>query len=88
MMPRKFSDETLDKAEQMRVEGEKWIVIEAVLGEGVKGAVYHRKHVGYIANFDEETETRAALMAWNGEGDKQSFLNGWKNRAKREKVFT
>jgi hypothetical protein len=87
MMARKFSSEVLDQAEEMRVKGEKWIVIEAILGEGVKGAVYHRKHVGYVAEYREPEEIQAALMAWNGLGDKQSFLDGWTNRAKREKVF-
>lgn len=87
MMARKFSDEAINEAEAMRVRGEKWIVIEAVLGDGIKGAVYHRKHVGYIAQYNEAEELQGALMAWDGLGDKQSFLAGWTNRAKREKVF-
>lgn len=86
-MTRKFSTEILDRAEELRIQGEKWTVIEATLGEGVKGAVYHRNHVGYIAKYDESKELKEALMAWNGLGDKQSFIDGWKNRAKREKVF-
>lgn len=87
-MPRKFPSETLDQAEALRVKGEKWIVIEAMLGEGIKNAVYHRQHSGYVAPYNEPQEVQAALMAWDGFGDRQSFIDGWTRRARREKVFT
>jgi hypothetical protein len=45
MMPRKFDDSDLDKAEELRRRGEKWTVVEALLGDGIKGACdYRRTH--------------------------------------------
>lgn len=43
MRPRKFHDSVRDEAERLRTKGEKWIVIEATLGEGVKGACDYRR---------------------------------------------
>lgn len=88
MMPRKFTDEDIQKANELRVKGEKWIVIEAMLGEGIKGACYYRDHFGYVIEFNDERETQLALAAWNGLGDKQSFVEGWKFRARRERSFS
>lgn len=87
MMPRKFTDAQLDQAEQMRDKGMRWIVIESCLGEGIKNAVHYRDHIGYIGTYNEEIETQQALSAWNGIGDRQSFIDGYKSRAKRERVF-
>jgi hypothetical protein len=86
MMPRKFTDEQLDKADAMHESGEKWEVIDLILGEGIKQACYYRKTRGYIGQYNESAEILAALSAWSGLGDKQSFIDGWKLRAKRERV--
>lgn len=88
MMPRKFTDEVIDQAESMRGKGMRWIVIEACLGEGIKQACYYRKTKGYVGSYNEDLEILNAVMAWNGEGDKQSFVDGWKLRAKRERTFS
>lgn len=40
MRPRKFDDSDLDKAEELRRRGEKWVVVEALLGDGIKNACY------------------------------------------------
>ncbi len=87
MMPRKYDDSDLDKAEELRRRGEKWVVVEALLGEGMKQACYYRKTKGYLGAYNESAEVMAAMSAWNGLGDKQSFIDGWKLRAKRERVF-
>lgn len=42
MTARKFCDEDLDKAEELRRRGEKWIVVEALLGDGIQAACTHR----------------------------------------------
>ena len=86
MMPRKFTDEQMAEADAMRAKGMRWIVIEACLGEGIKQACYYRDHSGYIGQYNESAEVTAALSAWSGLGDKQSFIDGWKLRAKRERV--
>lgn len=88
MMPRKFTDEEIQRANDLRARGEKWIVIEAMIGEGIKGACYYHDHAGHIAECNDERETQLALTAWNGLGDKQSFVDGWKLRAKRERNFS
>jgi hypothetical protein len=45
MMPRKFTDSELDEALALRAKGEKWIVVEAMLGDGIKNACdYRRTH--------------------------------------------
>lgn len=87
MMPRKFTDEQIIQADEMRKKGMRWIVIEAILGEGIKNACHYRDHIGYIGSYNEELETTQALSAWNGEGDKQSFIDGYKSRAKKERNF-
>lgn len=87
MMPRKFTDAQLDKANVMHASGEKWEVIDLIMGEGIKQACYYRKTRGYIGTYNEEIETQQALSAWNGIGDRQSFIDGYKSRAKRERVF-
>lgn len=86
MMPRKFTDAEIDKAEDMRTKGIRWIVIEKCLGYGMMGAVHYRRKIGYISGYNDEIETLAATAAWSGLGDKQSFIDGWKLRAKRERV--
>lgn len=88
MRPRKFSGEILDQAEEMRIKGVKWDDVEAKFGYGVKSACYYRKHAGHIASYDGQRETKEALMAWSGLGDKQSFVEGWTHRAKRDRVFS
>ena len=87
MMPRKFTDEQLDKAEAMHAAGDKWEVIDLILGEGIKQACYYRKTRGYVGTYNEPAELREAMAAWNGLGDKQSFIDGWKLRAKRDRVI-
>lgn len=88
MMPRKFTDAQLDKADVMHDNGEKWEVIDLIMGEGIKQACYYRKTRGYLTDaYNEELETQNALSAWNGLGDRQSFIDGYKSRAKRERVF-
>jgi len=81
MMPRKFTHEQLDQAEQMHANGEKWAVVDLMLGEGIAAAVWYRKSIGYI-EYNEERETRNALLAWDGVGDRQSFIAGFITRAK------
>lgn len=39
----RFTPAQLDEAESLRAHGEKWIVVEAILGEGVKGACEYRR---------------------------------------------
>ena len=85
-MPRKFTSAQMDEADRMRASGEKWIVIETVIGEGIKGACHYRDHIGYLAEYSEEVETQRALMAWNGEGCRQSFIAGFTMRAKAERA--
>ncbi len=87
MMPRKYDDSDLDKAEELRRRGEKWVVVEALLGDGIKQACYYRSTKGYLGTYNESAEVMAAMSAWNGLGDKQSFIDGWKLRAKKERVF-
>ena len=87
MMPRKFTDEQIDQAQAMRAKGIRWVVIEACIGDGITGACRYRDVIGYIGTYNEEIETQHALSAWNGEGDRQSFIDGYKSRAKRERVF-
>jgi hypothetical protein len=41
-MPR-WTDEQLDEAETLRASGEKWIVVEAMMGEGIKNACEYRR---------------------------------------------
>lgn len=41
-LPR-FTATQLDEAESLRSKGEKWIVIEAMLGEGIKNACDYRR---------------------------------------------
>jgi hypothetical protein len=43
MMPRKFDDSDLDKAEELRRRGEKWVVVEALLGDGIQKACNYRR---------------------------------------------
>lgn len=88
MMPRKFTDEQIDQAQEMRVKGIRWVVIEKCIGYGITGACHYRDNIGYIGSYDEELETSKAIAAWTGIGDKQSFIDGWKNRAKRDRVFS
>jgi len=88
MMPRKFTDAQIDQANEMRAKGMQWPQIEAQLGEGIKGCCYYRDHAGYVVECNAERETQLALAAWNGLGDKQSFIDGWKLRAKRERNFS
>jgi hypothetical protein len=45
-MPRKFTGAQMDEADSMRARGMRWVVIEAVIGEGIKGACYYRDHMG------------------------------------------
>lgn len=87
MMPRKFSDEQINRAEEMRAKGIRWVVIEKCIGVGIMGAYHYRQKVGYSSGYSEELETRQALLAWNGEGDRQSFIDGYKMRAKKERHF-
>ena len=87
MMPRKFTDEELDRADAMHANGEKWEVVDLLLGEGIKQACYYRKTKGYIGTYNDDLESLNAVMAWNGEGDRQSFVDGYKARAKRESAF-
>ena len=87
MMPRKFTNEQLDHADKLHAAGEKWKVIDMVIGAGAKQACYYRKSKGYLGSYNEQLETLNAVMAWNGEGDLQSFIDGWKFRAKRERNF-
>lgn len=87
MMPRKFSDEQIDQVEAMHASGEKWEVVDMILGEGIKQACYYRKTKGYLGQYNEAAEVREALQSWTGIGDKQSFIDGWKLRAKRERVL-
>lgn len=86
-MPRKFTDKELDEADRLHAKGEKWDVINLVLGDGIKQARYYRKTKGYVGQYNESAEVMAAMSAWNGIGDKQSFIDGWKLRAKRERVM-
>lgn len=86
MMPRKLTDEQLDEADRLHKNGEKWDVIDLILGEGIKQSCYYRKTRGYVGTYNESAEVTAALSAWSGLGDKQSFIDGWKLRAKRERV--
>jgi len=88
MMPRKFTDAQLDEANALRTNGMQWPQIESALGHGIKNACQYRDHIGYVAEYSEERETQSALAAWNGLGDKQSFVDGWKLRAKRERSFS
>lgn len=88
MMPRKFTNEQIDKAEEMRAKGIRWIVIEKCLGEGMMGACHYRRKVGYVDGYNEDAEINAALSAWTGVGDRQSFVDGWKLRARRDRVFS
>jgi hypothetical protein len=84
-MPRKFTGAQMDEADSMRARGMRWVVIEAVIGEGIKGACYYRDHMGYINEYNDELEGKKALSAWNGEGDRQSFVAGFKVRAKLDR---
>lgn len=43
MPSRKFTEAMLAQAAELRGKGEKWIVIEAMLGEGIKGACDYRR---------------------------------------------
>lgn len=88
MMPRKFTDAQLDQADAMHASGEKWEVIDMMLGVGIKQACYYRKTKGYVGIYNESIEVNDALAAWSGVGDRESFVEGWKIRAKRERVFT
>ncbi len=85
MMPRKFTDEQLDRADEMHAAGDKWEVIDMILGVGIKQACYYRKTKGYLGTYNESMEVNDALAAWSGIGDRESFIEGWKNRAKRER---
>ena len=86
-MPRKFTDAQLDEADALHAAGEKWDVINLILGDGIKQACYYRKTRGYVGTYNESVELRDALSAWSGVGDKQSFIEGWKLRAKRDRVM-
>lgn len=86
MMPRKFTDYEIDRAREMRANGIRWIVIETCVGKGITGACHYREKIGYVG-YNEDIETQQAMSAWNGEGDRQSFIEGYKSRAKRERVF-
>ncbi len=88
MMPRKFTNEQLDQADKMHADGEKWEVIDMLMGVGIKQACWYRKSIGYVGVYNEELETEKAMAAWSGIGDKQSFIDGWKHRAKRDRIFT
>lgn len=85
MMPRKFTEAQLDQADEMHAKGEKWAVIDLILGEGIKQACWYRRSIGYVGAYNEEFETQQALSAWNGLGDRQSFVDGWKLRAKYDR---
>ncbi|AIC20620.1 hypothetical protein EY04_17430 [Pseudomonas chlororaphis] len=61
MMPRKFCDEDIDKATELRRRGEKWIVIEALLGEGIQGACDRRRRL-MTADDDTKREVFAAKI--------------------------
>lgn len=39
----RFTTEQLDEAEALRAKGEKWIVVEAMLGGGIKNACDYRR---------------------------------------------
>lgn len=39
----RWTDAQLDEAEAIRAKGEKWIVVEAMMGEGIKGACDYRR---------------------------------------------
>lgn len=39
----RWADAQLDEAEALRAKGEKWIVVEAMLGEGIQGACNYRR---------------------------------------------
>ncbi len=54
MMPRKFCDADLDKAEELRRRGEKWVVVEAWLGEGMQNACAHRARASQHKEPDRE----------------------------------
>lgn len=40
MRPRKFIDALIEQALTLRRQGEKWVVVEAMLGDGMKNACY------------------------------------------------
>lgn len=62
MMPRKFCDEDIDKALELRRRGEKWIVIEALLGDGIQGACDRRRR---LMMADDATKREAfAAKIW------------------------
>lgn len=58
MMPRKFTNAQMDEAEALRATGEKWIVINAILGENIDQAVRYRRAGRYANQFDEDAERR------------------------------
>lgn len=39
----RWTDAQLDEAEALRAKGEKWIVVEAMMGEGIKNACDYRR---------------------------------------------
>jgi len=39
----RFTPAQLDEAEVLRAQGEKWIVVEAILGKGIQGACEYRR---------------------------------------------
>lgn len=40
---RRWTAQQMDEAEALRAQGEKWIVVEAMLGEGIKNACEYRR---------------------------------------------
>lgn len=61
-MKRKFTNEQMDAAEEMRATGEKWAVINLILGENIDQACRYRKAGRYANQFDEAAERRQFEM--------------------------
>lgn len=57
-MRRKFTNEQMDAAEEMRASGEKWAVINLILGENIDQACRYRKAGRYANQFNEDAERR------------------------------
>lgn len=55
---RRFTDAQLDEAEALRATGEKWAVINLILGEGIDQSVRYRNMGRYVTQFSEAAERR------------------------------
>lgn len=60
---------------------------DGLLSKHVLAKASNKHAKGYVGAYNEDLESLNAVMAWNGVGDKQSFIDGWKLRAKRERTF-